>query len=44
MLAQNLRLAVHHLGEITLEITTDDPLAIIFGKFCIGRITEVPST
>jgi tRNA modification GTPase len=36
-LAQDIRLALHHLGEITGEITTDDLLANIFSKFCIGK-------
>jgi len=31
------RQALHHLGEITGEITTDDLLANIFSKFCIGK-------
>jgi tRNA modification GTPase len=37
LLAQDLRQALHYLGEITGEITTDDLLANIFGKFCIGK-------
>jgi tRNA modification GTPase len=36
-LAQDIRLSLHHLGEITGTITTDDLLANIFGKFCIGK-------
>jgi tRNA modification GTPase len=36
-LAQDIRHALHFLGEITGEITTDDLLANIFGKFCIGK-------
>ncbi len=36
-LAQDIRLALHHLGEITGEITTDDLLGNIFSKFCIGK-------
>jgi tRNA modification GTPase len=36
-LAQDIRLALHHLGEITGVIVTDDLLANIFGKFCIGK-------
>ena len=36
-LAQDIRLALHYLGELTGTITTDDLLANIFGKFCIGK-------
>jgi tRNA modification GTPase len=36
-LALDIRNALHHLGEITGEITTDDLLANIFSKFCIGK-------
>ncbi|MGF1636112.1 MAG: tRNA uridine-5-carboxymethylaminomethyl(34) synthesis GTPase MnmE [Cyclobacteriaceae bacterium] len=36
-LALDLRQSLHHLGEITGEITTDDLLANIFSKFCIGK-------
>ena len=36
-LAQDIRLALHHLGELTGTITTDDLLKNIFGKFCIGK-------
>ena len=35
--AQDIRHALHHLGEITGEITTDDLLENIFRKFCIGK-------
>lgn len=35
--AFDIRQALHHLGEITGEITTDDLLANIFSKFCIGK-------
>jgi tRNA modification GTPase len=31
-----IRQALHHLGEISNEITTDDLLGNIFCKFCIG--------
>jgi tRNA modification GTPase len=37
LLALDIRMALHHLGEITGEITTDDLLANIFSKFCIGK-------
>jgi len=36
-LALDIRQALHYLGEITGEITTDDLLANIFSKFCIGK-------
>ncbi|WP_226389207.1 tRNA uridine-5-carboxymethylaminomethyl(34) synthesis GTPase MnmE [Penaeicola halotolerans] len=36
-LAMDIRQSLHHLGEITGEITTDDLLANIFSKFCIGK-------
>lgn len=36
-LAMDIRQALHHLGEITGTITTEDLLANIFGKFCIGK-------
>ncbi|MEH0157485.1 tRNA uridine-5-carboxymethylaminomethyl(34) synthesis GTPase MnmE [Limibacter armeniacum] len=36
-LALDIRTALHHLGEITGEVTTDDLLANIFSKFCIGK-------
>jgi len=36
-LAMDIRSALHHLGEITGEITSDDLLANIFSKFCIGK-------
>ncbi|MDN5204634.1 tRNA uridine-5-carboxymethylaminomethyl(34) synthesis GTPase MnmE [Fulvivirgaceae bacterium BMA10] len=36
-LALDIRQALHHLGEITGEITTDDLLGNIFSKFCIGK-------
>lgn len=36
-LAMDIRQALHHLGEITGDITTDDLLENIFSKFCIGK-------
>ncbi len=36
-LAMDIRQALHFLGEITGEITTDELLGNIFGKFCIGK-------
>jgi tRNA modification GTPase len=37
LLAMDIRQALHYLGEITGEITTDDLLGNIFSKFCIGK-------
>jgi len=37
LVAMNIRNALHHLGSITGEISTDDLLGNIFGKFCIGK-------
>lgn len=36
-LAMDIRQALYHLGEITGEITSDDLLANIFSRFCIGK-------
>ncbi|MBP6650267.1 MAG: tRNA modification GTPase, partial [Bacteroidia bacterium] len=36
-IAGDLRFALHHLGEITGQISTDDLLENIFSKFCIGK-------
>ena len=36
-LAQDIRLSLYHLGEITGTIVSDDLLANIFSKFCIGK-------
>ena len=36
-LAMDIRQALHYLGEITGTITTEDLLANIFGRFCIGK-------
>ncbi len=38
LLAIDIRQALHHLGEITGEITTDDLLGNIFANFCIGKV------
>jgi len=35
--AMDIRNALHHLGELTGEITTEDLLDNIFSKFCIGK-------
>jgi tRNA modification GTPase len=37
LIATDIRSALHHLGEITGEVTTEDILGNIFGKFCIGK-------
>jgi len=36
-LALDIRQALHHLGEITGSVSTDDLLDNIFSKFCIGK-------
>ncbi|MFN5337230.1 MAG: tRNA uridine-5-carboxymethylaminomethyl(34) synthesis GTPase MnmE [Bacteroidota bacterium] len=36
-LAMDIRRALHYLSEITGEVTTEDLLATIFSKFCIGK-------
>ena len=37
LLAEEIRHIIHHLGEITGDITTTDILQTIFSKFCIGK-------
>lgn len=37
LIASNIRTALHHIGEITGEVTTEDILGNIFSKFCIGK-------
>lgn len=37
LLASDIRTALHHLGLITGEVSTEDLLDNIFGKFCIGK-------
>jgi tRNA modification GTPase len=37
LLAQDVRRALYHLGEITGEVTTDELLGNLFAKFCIGK-------
>jgi Predicted GTPase len=36
-LSQDIREAIHYLGEITGTITTDEILGNIFAKFCVGK-------
>jgi len=37
LVAQDLREAIHYMGETTGEITTDEILSNIFKNFCIGK-------
>ena len=37
LLASDIRDALHHLGLITGEVSTDDLLQSIFSRFCIGK-------
>ena len=37
LLAIDLREALHYMGEITGEVSTDDLLGNIFANFCIGK-------
>lgn len=37
LIAIDIREALHYLGEITGEVTTDELLGNIFGKFCVGK-------
>jgi tRNA modification GTPase len=37
LLSSDIRRALHYLGEITGEITNEEQLTWIFGKFCIGK-------
>lgn len=37
LLSIDIRTVLHHIGEITGEISTDEVLGNIFSKFCIGK-------
>ena len=37
LVAEDVRMALHDLGELTGTVTSDDILNNIFGKFCIGK-------
>ena len=37
LVAEDVRMALHDLGELTGTVSSDDILNNIFGKFCIGK-------
>ena len=37
LLSQDIRECMHYLGLITGEISTDEVLGTIFGRFCVGK-------
>ena len=37
LVAEDVRMALHYLGELTGTVSSDDILNNIFGKFCIGK-------
>ena len=37
LIAVDLREALYHLGTVTGEVTSDEILGNIFGRFCIGK-------
>ena len=37
LISEDIRRIIHHLGEITGDITSDDILQSIFSQFCIGK-------
>jgi len=37
LLSTDIKMAIHYIGEITGEVTTDEILNNIFSKFCIGK-------
>ena len=37
LVAEDIRMALHDLGELTGTVSTEDILNNIFGKFCIGK-------
>ncbi len=37
LLSPDIRRGLHYLGEITGEITNEEQLSWIFGKFCVGK-------
>ncbi len=37
LISVDIRLALHHIGTITGQVTSDELLGNVFGKFCIGK-------
>ncbi|MBO4752342.1 MAG: tRNA uridine-5-carboxymethylaminomethyl(34) synthesis GTPase MnmE, partial [Bacteroidales bacterium] len=37
LVAIDLRDAIHNIGTITGEVTTDEILGTIFSRFCVGK-------
>lgn len=37
LVSQDIREAIYHIGTITGEVSTDEVLGVIFGRFCIGK-------
>ena len=37
LVAQDIREAIYHIGTITGEVSTNEVLGVIFGRFCIGK-------
>ena len=37
LIAMDIRQALHFLGEVTGDVSTDNLLENIFSKFCIGK-------
>jgi len=37
LLAEEIHIALFHLGEITGDVTSEDILNNVFGRFCIGK-------
>ncbi len=37
LLALDIRRCLHYIGEITGEVSNEEVLGVIFGKFCIGK-------